>query len=183
MMFTLKTQKQSVPANYALKSTKLSSRVTTNLQLEFTYKRAYTSFIQHIAHTHTNTHKHTITAERAMGCLCQPHFTVAYHGQAYPACGQPLLIHWVNTSTSAAWRLAHTPRVPSNMQPQSQLQAVWLIECEQKIWQHYWASVIMSHTQPLCFPSAVFEPSACVHPLSPDSEPLSSQLSFLLTLA
>lgn len=49
-------------------------------------------------YTHPYTHNR---GERATGFWpCQPHFTAAYHGQMYPACGQPLLMLCVNTTTS-----------------------------------------------------------------------------------
>lgn len=66
------------------------------------------------AHTHwsTCTNVNTITDERATGLLCQAHFTVAYQGQARQACGQPLLVPWVNTATSHA--ASHTHSLPPN---------------------------------------------------------------------
>ncbi len=77
---------------------------------------------QQTMHMHIETDK--ITVERATGSLCQPHFTVAYHGQAHQACGQPLFMLWVNTSTSSTGSRTHTSSVPSNTRARSHIQAV-----------------------------------------------------------
>lgn len=125
-------------------------------------------------HVHTKTHAHT-TVERATGCLCQPHFTVAYHGQAYQACGQPLLMPWVNTSTSATWSCAHTlPECHPTLKPshiQTVINGVWALDMT--------ASLSLCDKEPHTASLFPFRPFLCPFFFT-DSGLLSSHLGILL---